>query len=93
MLRVEEARHPELGKRPGLEPGLYARHRVAAGGERVGDLADLVGPGQPGHQSLRGPIGVEGLLVLGPAGVVEAAYVDDEPEQPTTGPSARCGPR
>ena len=43
VLGVEEARHPQLGDRLARDPGLDAGQRVAAGGERVDEAADLVG--------------------------------------------------
>ena len=57
-------------------PCLDARERIAAGGQRVDDLADLVGTLDTWDCALRRLVGVQRLLVLDPGVLVELVLPD-----------------
>lgn len=76
MLGVEEARHPQLGDGAARGPGLHAGERVAARGQCVGDLGDLVRRPDAGHRTLRGLVGVQRGLVVDPGLLVEIVTLD-----------------
>ena len=76
VLRVEEAGDPELWYGSAGNPCLHARERIAAGGQRVDDLADLVGTLDAWDCALRRLVGVQRLLVLDPGVLVELVLPD-----------------